>query len=207
MPNPLSLTPYVPPTKKDLDILFQPMFDEYFNPPPSVVSPVPVVVAPKPADPTSTPYSTSIDQDALMCCLIMEYLVNISKRRAFWSLNEDILKINDSDNQYAVSIKEDTAFNVLGPRMKSPPISKNGMQEVILFYNGLGIPTRQILNSRGAIPSKTVADAKIAIQEMVEYSQKWHLMPIELVKTAKAVEKRFGGNAATKKTQRNLLKQ
>ncbi|GJV88186.1 hypothetical protein Tco_1532124 [Tanacetum coccineum] len=25
--------------------------------------------------------------------LIMEYLVNISKRRAFWSLNEDILKI------------------------------------------------------------------------------------------------------------------
>ncbi|GJU77380.1 hypothetical protein Tco_1274450, partial [Tanacetum coccineum] len=25
--------------------------------------------------------------------IIMEYLVNISKRRAFWSLNEDILKI------------------------------------------------------------------------------------------------------------------
>ncbi|GJX50980.1 retrotransposon ORF1 [Tanacetum coccineum] len=42
--------------------------------------------------------------------LIMEYLVNISKRRAFWSLNEDILKINDSDYQYAVSIKEDTAY-------------------------------------------------------------------------------------------------
>nr|GEU53219.1 reverse transcriptase domain-containing protein [Tanacetum cinerariifolium] len=30
-----------------------------------------------------------------------------SKRRAFWSLNEDILKINDSDNQYAISIEED----------------------------------------------------------------------------------------------------
>ncbi|GJT30342.1 putative reverse transcriptase domain-containing protein [Tanacetum coccineum] len=48
------------------------------------------------------------------------------------------------------------------------------MQEVILFYNGLEIPTRQILDSRGAIPSKTIADAKVAIQEMVEYSQKWH---------------------------------
>ncbi|GKB16312.1 hypothetical protein Tco_0850235 [Tanacetum coccineum] len=35
------------------------------------------------------------------------------------------------------------------------------MQEVILFYNGLGIPTRQILDSRGAIPSKTAADAKV----------------------------------------------
>ncbi|GKE68899.1 hypothetical protein Tco_1526971 [Tanacetum coccineum] len=48
------------------------------------------------------------------------------------------------------------------------------MQEVILFYNGLGIPTRQILDSRGAIPSKTAADAKVAIQKMAEYYQKWH---------------------------------
>ncbi|GKE81046.1 hypothetical protein Tco_1551046 [Tanacetum coccineum] len=48
------------------------------------------------------------------------------------------------------------------------------MQVVILFYNGLGIPTRQIVDSRGAILSKTAADTKIAIQEMAEYSQKWH---------------------------------
>ncbi|GKC20801.1 hypothetical protein Tco_1022951 [Tanacetum coccineum] len=33
---------------------------------------------------------------------------------------------------------------------------------------------QQILDLRGAIPSKTAADAKVAIQEMVEYSQKWH---------------------------------
>ncbi|GJU79595.1 hypothetical protein Tco_1281960 [Tanacetum coccineum] len=48
------------------------------------------------------------------------------------------------------------------------------MQEVVLFYNGLDVPTRQILDSRGAIPSKTTADAKVAIQEMAKYSQKWH---------------------------------
>ncbi|GJY83255.1 hypothetical protein Tco_0496631 [Tanacetum coccineum] len=47
-------------------------------------------------------------------------------------------------------------------------------KEVILLYNGMGIPTRQILDSIGAIPSKTVADAKVAIKEMAEYSQKWH---------------------------------
>ncbi|GJZ89697.1 integrase, catalytic region, zinc finger, CCHC-type containing protein [Tanacetum coccineum] len=35
--NPPSPKTYVPPTKKDWDILFQPMFDEYFNPPLSVV--------------------------------------------------------------------------------------------------------------------------------------------------------------------------
>ncbi|GKE08240.1 hypothetical protein Tco_1411791 [Tanacetum coccineum] len=48
------------------------------------------------------------------------------------------------------------------------------MQEVILFYNGLDVLTRQILDSRGAFPTKTSEDAKKAILEMVEYSQKWH---------------------------------
>ncbi|GJV07828.1 hypothetical protein Tco_1345484 [Tanacetum coccineum] len=47
------------------------------------------------------------------------------------------------------------------------------MQEVILFYNGLGIPTRQILDSRGVIQSKTAADAKVRIyQKSQENSQK-----------------------------------
>ncbi|GKB96893.1 hypothetical protein Tco_0983030 [Tanacetum coccineum] len=48
------------------------------------------------------------------------------------------------------------------------------MQEVVLFYNGLDVPTRHILDSRGFIPYKTATDAKVTIQEMVEYSQKWH---------------------------------
>nr|GEY21800.1 reverse transcriptase domain-containing protein [Tanacetum cinerariifolium] len=42
------------------------------------------------------------------------------------------------------------------------------MQEVVLFYNGLDVPTRQILDSKGAIPSKTAADAKVAILEMAD---------------------------------------
>nr|GEV71635.1 transposon Ty3-I Gag-Pol polyprotein [Tanacetum cinerariifolium] len=43
-----------------------------------------------------------------------------------------------------------------------------------LVYNGVDVSTRQILDSKGAIPTKTVTDAKVAIQEMVEYSQMWH---------------------------------
>nr|GEZ17694.1 hypothetical protein [Tanacetum cinerariifolium] len=58
--------------------------------------------------------------------------------------------------------------------IKCPQHYLSKMQEVIVFYNGLGIPTRQILDSRGAIPSKTDADTKIAIKEMAEYSLKWH---------------------------------
>ncbi|GJQ91086.1 hypothetical protein Tco_0002225 [Tanacetum coccineum] len=58
--------------------------------------------------------------------------------------------------------------------MKCPQHYLTGMQEVILFYNGLDVPTRQILDSKGAIPTKTAVDAKVAIKEMSEYSQKWH---------------------------------
>ncbi|GKA74627.1 hypothetical protein Tco_0780929 [Tanacetum coccineum] len=43
--NPVSLTPYVPPSKKDYEILFQPLFDEYFNPLPRAVSLDPIIVA------------------------------------------------------------------------------------------------------------------------------------------------------------------
>ncbi|GJR50272.1 retrovirus-related pol polyprotein from transposon TNT 1-94 [Tanacetum coccineum] len=43
-----------------------------------------------------------------------------------------------------------------------------------LVYNGLDVPTRKILDSKGAIPTKTTANTKMAIQEMAEYSQKWH---------------------------------
>ncbi|GJY12613.1 gypsy/ty3 retroelement polyprotein [Tanacetum coccineum] len=58
--------------------------------------------------------------------------------------------------------------------MKCPQHYLTEMQEVILFYNGLDVPTQQILDSRGAIPTKTAADAKVAIQERAEYFQKWH---------------------------------
>ncbi|GJS66296.1 retrovirus-related pol polyprotein from transposon TNT 1-94 [Tanacetum coccineum] len=64
VPNPVPVTPYVPPTNKDLEILFQPMFDEYFEPL-SVERPVPPApVAQVPVNSVGTPSSTTIDQDA-----------------------------------------------------------------------------------------------------------------------------------------------
>ncbi|GJV83554.1 retrovirus-related pol polyprotein from transposon TNT 1-94 [Tanacetum coccineum] len=72
VPNPLPSTPFVPPTRTDWDILCQPMFDELLTPPPSVDHPAPEdissiaeVVAPEPAASTSSPSSTTVDQDAL----------------------------------------------------------------------------------------------------------------------------------------------
>ncbi|GJR26629.1 retrovirus-related pol polyprotein from transposon TNT 1-94 [Tanacetum coccineum] len=71
VPNTPPSTPYVPPSRTDWDILFQPLFDELLNPPPNidppapkVIAPITEVVAPKPAAPTGSPSSTNVDQDA-----------------------------------------------------------------------------------------------------------------------------------------------
>ncbi|GKE97710.1 hypothetical protein Tco_0021061 [Tanacetum coccineum] len=56
-----SSTPYVPPTKNDWEILFQPMFDGYLNPPPCVDLQVHAVIAPEPVVSTGSPSSTTID--------------------------------------------------------------------------------------------------------------------------------------------------
>ncbi|GJX99107.1 retrovirus-related pol polyprotein from transposon TNT 1-94 [Tanacetum coccineum] len=64
VPNPVPTTPYVPPTNKELEILFQPMFDEYLEPP-LIERPVPPALAVQvPVNSAGTPSSTTIDQDA-----------------------------------------------------------------------------------------------------------------------------------------------
>nr|GEX61412.1 retrovirus-related Pol polyprotein from transposon TNT 1-94 [Tanacetum cinerariifolium] len=45
MPSPPSLTPFVPPSRTNWDLLFQPLFDELLNPPPSVDFSAPKVIA------------------------------------------------------------------------------------------------------------------------------------------------------------------
>nr|GEV62978.1 hypothetical protein [Tanacetum cinerariifolium] len=62
--NPVSLTPYVPPSKKDYEIMFQPLFNEHFKPPPRAISLDSVAIAaPRAIDLTDLPSSTAIDQD------------------------------------------------------------------------------------------------------------------------------------------------
>ncbi|GJU56261.1 hypothetical protein Tco_1229975 [Tanacetum coccineum] len=46
VPNPPPSTPFVPPSRTNWDMLFQMLFDELLNPPPSVDHPAPEVVAP-----------------------------------------------------------------------------------------------------------------------------------------------------------------
>ncbi|GJY11454.1 integrase, catalytic region, zinc finger, CCHC-type containing protein [Tanacetum coccineum] len=67
VPNPVPQQPFNPPTRNDWDRLCQPMFDEYFKPPLSVVSTVPVVVAPRAVEidaPSSSTSSTNQQQQS-----------------------------------------------------------------------------------------------------------------------------------------------
>nr|GEV65146.1 copia protein [Tanacetum cinerariifolium] len=71
MPKPTSSTLFVPPSRNDSDLLFQPLFDELLTPPPSVdpsapevIVPIAEVIAPEPAESTGSPSSTIVNQDA-----------------------------------------------------------------------------------------------------------------------------------------------
>nr|GFA41864.1 retrovirus-related Pol polyprotein from transposon TNT 1-94 [Tanacetum cinerariifolium] len=66
-----SSTSYVPPSRNDWDLLFQPLFDELLNPPPSVdnqaaeiIAPIAEVIPQVDDDSTGSPSSTTVDQDA-----------------------------------------------------------------------------------------------------------------------------------------------
>nr|GFD26714.1 hypothetical protein [Tanacetum cinerariifolium] len=71
MQKPSSSTSYVSPTRNDWDLLFQPLFDELLNPPPSVdsqaaevIAPIAEVILQVDDDSTGSPSSTTVDQDA-----------------------------------------------------------------------------------------------------------------------------------------------
>ncbi|GJZ75613.1 retrovirus-related pol polyprotein from transposon TNT 1-94 [Tanacetum coccineum] len=62
--KPISQQPCIPPNRDDWDRLFQPMFDEYFNPPTIEVSSVQEAAAPRAEVLADSPVSTCIDRDA-----------------------------------------------------------------------------------------------------------------------------------------------
>nr|GEX98756.1 retrovirus-related Pol polyprotein from transposon TNT 1-94 [Tanacetum cinerariifolium] len=66
--KPSSSTSYVPPSRNDWDLLFQPLFDELLNPPPSVdyqdavvIAPIAEVIPQANDDSTGSPSSTAVD--------------------------------------------------------------------------------------------------------------------------------------------------
>ena len=69
VPDPTPSTPFVPPTRNDWDILFRPLFDEFFTPrdvetsSPEVIAPAPEAIPPAPVVSIGTSSSTTVEQN------------------------------------------------------------------------------------------------------------------------------------------------
>ncbi|GJW76185.1 retrovirus-related pol polyprotein from transposon TNT 1-94, partial [Tanacetum coccineum] len=60
IPNPPPLAPFVPPSRYECDLVFQPVFDELLSPLASVASPILVEEALAPVESTGSPSSTTV---------------------------------------------------------------------------------------------------------------------------------------------------
>ncbi|GJV27989.1 retrovirus-related pol polyprotein from transposon TNT 1-94 [Tanacetum coccineum] len=111
VPNQVVPTLAKAPTKKDLDFLFQPMFDEYFKPPPSVVSPtISVATLPTP-DTARASFSTTIDQEAPSPSTSPN---NETKNSLIHSTN-----VEQSNNEEVLEFDSDTFTNKFAPLVTS----------------------------------------------------------------------------------------
>ncbi|GJY96001.1 hypothetical protein Tco_0512362, partial [Tanacetum coccineum] len=186
---------------------------------------------------------------------IMEYLVNISKRRAFWSLNEDILKITilktstpypsrkircicaythqrpqRNEDQYAVSRRsQHDVLKIANPTDVYPCFQElqtntfigsdhkdanEHIEKVLEIVDLFHIPNitidqvmlrafpMSLIGAASVIPSKTNTDAKTAIKEVAEYSQKWHNRTLRVRST-----KTSDGLAAIQAQLKNLRRE
>nr|GFB30205.1 retrovirus-related Pol polyprotein from transposon TNT 1-94 [Tanacetum cinerariifolium] len=121
VPNLILQQPCNPPPRDDWNCLFQPMFDEYFNPIKIVVSLVPDAVALRTIDLADSPVSTLIDQDASS--------TNFHNDPLHETLYEDLTSQGSSSNVRPIH----TPFESLSRWTKDHPIA-----------NVIGDPSRSI---------------------------------------------------------------
>ncbi|GJR03771.1 retrotransposon protein, putative, ty1-copia subclass [Tanacetum coccineum] len=124
-------TPYVPPSRTDWDILFQPLFDELLNPSPSINPPAPEVIALNtevvalaPAESIGSPFSTTIDQDAPLP----------SNSQTSPETQSPVISIDveeENHNLDVVHMNNDPFFGILIPENDSESSSSNVIPTVV----------------------------------------------------------------------------
>ncbi|GJX89690.1 hypothetical protein Tco_0341704 [Tanacetum coccineum] len=127
--NLVSLTPYVPPSKKDYEILFQLLFDEYFNPPPRAVSPdLVAVAAPRAVDLADSPSSTTIDQDVPLLVYVRGYelMKGRGEKAVVWNCCWGVWFVDVNDRKLVVVVEKLGASGI-----EEEPFVKGGMGGII----------------------------------------------------------------------------
>nr|GEU49500.1 retrovirus-related Pol polyprotein from transposon TNT 1-94 [Tanacetum cinerariifolium] len=136
IPNTISQQPCIPPNRDDWDHLFQPMFDEYFNPSTIVVSPFPDA-------PSASIPSTQEQEHSL---IISQGFEESPKTPHFHndplleSLHEDLTSQGSSSNMRSIH----TPFESLGRCTKDHPIE-----------NMIGDPSRSV-STRKQLQTDTI---------------------------------------------------
>ncbi|GJZ85012.1 hypothetical protein Tco_0650351 [Tanacetum coccineum] len=90
-----------------------------------------------------------VTQDQIM---LRAFPVSLTRVVSMWLRNEPSCSITTWEEPDESLFCAWERFKEL--QMKCPQHYLTDIQEVILFYNGLDVPTRQILDSKGAISSK-----------------------------------------------------
>ncbi|GJW46659.1 retrovirus-related pol polyprotein from transposon TNT 1-94 [Tanacetum coccineum] len=136
MSNPPTSTPFVPPSRNDWDLLFQPLFDELLNPSssvdrpaPEVIAPIVEVVAPVPATSTGSPSSTTVDQDAPSPTMQEE--LNEFKRLEVWEF------VPRLDKVMVITLKWIYKLTDYGLGFNKIPMYYDNKTAVALCYNNV----------------------------------------------------------------------
>nr|GEY36662.1 hypothetical protein [Tanacetum cinerariifolium] len=146
VPNIIPQQPCNPLNRDDWDSLFQPLFDEYFNPLTIAVSSVPVAAAPRAIEIVNLHVSTSIDQDASSSSIpstqeqehssIISQNINESPKTPLFyddPLYEFIYEDSNSQGSSSNMRPSHTQFEIIGLWTKDYPIE-----------NVIGDPSRSV---------------------------------------------------------------
>ncbi|GKB54876.1 retrovirus-related pol polyprotein from transposon TNT 1-94 [Tanacetum coccineum] len=129
-----SSTPYVPPTKNDWEILFQPMFDEYLNPPPCVDPQVPAVITPEPVVSTESDHDIEVahmDNNPYVDFTIPELSFEESSSQII--ILNHVHFINQPPKHINKWTKDHLISNVIGDPSR-PVSTRHQLQDEVLFY-------------------------------------------------------------------------
>ncbi|GJV78365.1 homeodomain-like protein [Tanacetum coccineum] len=130
-----------------------------------------------------------VTQDQIMLRVFAMSLTGVARR---WLRNEPVGSIDTWE-----ALKKKFLIKYC------PPARTKAVKIAIPPGIGLDVHTRQILDSKGVIPSIKAADAKKAIQDMADYSQTWHNGTSNRTRSTET----FDGLAAIQAQMNNLGRQ
>ncbi|GJU55421.1 retrovirus-related pol polyprotein from transposon TNT 1-94 [Tanacetum coccineum] len=202
--NPIPQQPCNPPPRDDCDHLFQPMFDEYFNPPTIVVSPVLVANAPRAVDLADSSVSTSIDQDAPSTSIPstqdQEHSLIDSQDSTSQGSSSNVRPIHTPFESLGRWTKDHPIANVIGDPSRSVSTRKQLQTDAMWCYFDAFLTSVEPKNFKQAMTEPSWIDAMQEEIHEFERLQVWELvscpdkvMLIELKWIYKVKMDEFGG--------------